>query len=240
MKKLVSRYIKLHKEVNFFERCAVILLAILFIYTFYSIYSIGLSKSLDQIGTLGVVLSAILVSKIASRQITHTELVVENNRISSLVMNMHFLMTVISDMSNKTYHIQSMLLDKQQANPAEADTLIAFVRDVEIGYQILRTKDGHEHLNGNTLVLIWSMSSNIEGLKVLAKLLTKPEVFNLPTLSSNMLLTILRGNELVSLNHATVAIDNILVTLEQIDKEVRELRNSIDLPAKLREEYEKI
>jgi hypothetical protein len=149
-------------------------------------------------------------------------------------------MTIINDMRNKTDYIQSILLEKQQARAAESDTLIAFLHDIQAGYEILKAKEGHLHLSGTTLVLIWNMSVNIEGLKMLAKLLTKPEIFNPPSLSSDMLLTILRGNELASLNHVTVAIDNILVSLEQIDKEVRELRSSIDLPAKLREEYEKI
>lgn len=240
MKKLVSRYIKLHKEVNFFERCAVFLLFLLFVYSLYSVYSAGLSQSLDQIETFGVVLSAILVSKIASRQITHTELEVESSRAHSLVMNTHFLMTIINDMRNKTDYIQSILLEKRQARAAESDTLIAFVHDIQAGYEILKAKEGHLHLSGTTLVLIWNMSVNIEGLKMLAKLLTRPEIFNLPSLSSDMLLTILRGNELTSLNNLMVAIDSVLVSLEQIDKEVRELRSSIDLPAKLRDEYEKI
>lgn len=238
MKKLVTRYIRLHKEVAFLEKLAVFLLIALGAYSLYSIYSVGLDNSLNQIETFGVVLSVILVSKIASRQIIHSELVIEYDRANSLVASMHFLMTAIDDMLNKAHFIQTSLLNVSPANASVVDTLITFIHDIEAGYQVLKDKESHKHLNGSTLVLIWDMSIHIVILKKLAKMLAKPETINLPSLSSDTLLTILQENELGSPDF-TKAVDNILVALQQIDKEVRELRISIDLPVNLREEYEK-
>ena len=242
MKKLVTRYIRLHKEVAFFEKLAVFLLIALGAYVLYSIYSVGPGKSLNQIETFGVVLSVILVSKIASRQITHSELVVENERANSLAENTHFLMTIINEMKNKTHFIQTTLLENSQASAPEVETLITFINDVKVGYQALKDKGSHKHLKGTTLVLIWNMSINIENLMQLAKLLVEPEKFNLTPLAPNAILTILRGNESHSSSLAipvATAVDDILVALKQIDKEVRELRDTINLPAKLIEEYEK-
>ena len=240
MKKLVTRYISLHWQVVVFESCAIFLLVMLFAYTLYSIYHTGLSKSLDQIETFGVVLSVILLSKIATRQIIHTELVVENCRASSLTMNAHFLLTVINDMRNKTYYIQGALLDTQQARTTEANMLIEFIHDIEKDYQALKDKEVHQHLSGSTLVLIWDMSANIEGLKALGRVLTKPEILNLPSLSPDVLLNIFRGATSFSQGHPSLSLEKILTALEKIENEVRDLRSSIDLPKKLKEIYEKI
>ena len=240
MEKLVSRYISLHWQVVFYESCAIFLLIMLFVYTLYSIYQTGLSKSLDQIETFGVVLSVVLLSKTATRQITHTELVVENDRASSLVMNIHFLLTVISDMRDKTYHIQSAFLQTQEAEEYEANILIEFIHDIEKDYQALKEKEVHQHLSGNTLVLIWDMSSNIEGLKALGRMLTKPEILNLPSLRSDMLLNIIRTATSFSQGHPSLLLESILAALGKIENEIRDLRKSVDLPKKLKEKYEKI
>jgi hypothetical protein len=240
MKKLIARYIKLNKEVVLYEKIAIFLLATLGVYILYSIYQIGLDKSLSQIETFGVILSAVLVGKIAGRQIIHSELIIENARANSLAADTHFLMTIIQEMSNKTHFIQSCLLKNDNASAPETQTLITFLKDIAISYQVLKSKDSHQHLHGTTLVLIWNMSIHIENLKALSEMFTNPEKFNLQSANPEILLTKIRTTNLSLLNPALLAIDDVLVKLEQIDNEVRELRSTIDLPSKLREEYGKI
>ena len=87
MKRLLTRYLKLQNEILYLEYFAIFLLGFLTINLINSLYENGVKNSTSGLEVLGVIVSVLLISKVASRHIVHEDVSYENIRNKGLAQH---------------------------------------------------------------------------------------------------------------------------------------------------------
>ena len=215
MKRLLTRYLKLQNEIRYLEYFAIFLLGFLTINLIKSLYENGVKNSTSGLEVLGVLVSVLLISKVASRQIVHEDVSYENTRNMDIVRVTHRLIAVINDLKDKVAFLGKLISEGNKPLTA----LIQSTEDIKNGYKALSDKEIYEFLKGETIDLIASMSGHIFRLTTLSdtiyNLYNSTGILMLPTLSQS-------GNPAPT--------QAILDNLDTLDKQIRELRESIELP----------
>lgn len=221
MKRLLTRYLKLQNEIRYLEYFAIFLLGFLTINLINSLYENGVKNSTSGLEVLGVLVSVLLISKVASRQIVHVDVSYENTRNMDIVRVTHQLIAVINDLKDKVAFLGKLISEGNKPLTA----LIQSTEDIKNGYKALSDKEIYEFLKGDTIDLIASMSGHIFGLTTLSDTIynhyNPTGILMLPTLNQK--------------NPAPT--QALLDDLDTLDKQIRELRESIELPENLIKQY---
>ena len=109
MKRLLTRYLKLQNEIRYLEYFAIFLLGFLTINLIKSLYENGVKNSTSGLEVLGVLVSVLLISKVASRQIVHEDVSYENTRNMDIVRVTHRLIAVINDLKDKVAFLGKLI-----------------------------------------------------------------------------------------------------------------------------------
>ena len=160
MKRLLTRYLKLQNEILYLEYFAIFLLGFLTIKLINSLYENGVKNSTSGLEVLGVIVSVLLISKVASRQIVHEDVSYENIRNKDIVRVTHRLIAVINDLKDKVAFLGKLISEGNKPLTA----LMQSTEDIKNGYKDLSDKEIYEFLKGDTIDLIASMSGHIFGL----------------------------------------------------------------------------
>ena len=218
MKKLIPKYLKLDREIRFLEYFAIFLLTLLVVYTIWSIFNKGIESSIGAIEQLGILVSVLIVSKMSLRQLVHTDITQEDIRRMNIVRVTHHLMTIIDDLIKKVSYIEGAF-EPANSPIIHIVSIINFTEDVKNDYEVLKQSDLHEFLPGDSINLIWKMSVGISTLRIFADTLKDSQI------KSVQFPTIFISNSPVK----QAAVD-LVQHLRQFDKQIRDLRKSIDLP----------
>ena len=143
-------------------------------------------------------------------------------RYKDIVRVTHRLIAVINDLKDKVAFLGKLISEGNKPLTA----LMQSTEDIKNGYKDLSDKEIYEFLKGETIDLIASMSGHIFRLTTLSdtiyNLYNSTGILMLPTLSQS-------GNPAPT--------QAILDNLDTLDKQIRELRESIELPANLTKQY---
>lgn len=214
MKNLESKYVKLDKEIKAFEFFSIFLLVFLIVSTTYSFFNDKFTDALSSFEQLGILVSVLLVSKVATRQIISTQLQEIASERKAIIKVTHHLMTVINDLNNKIELVEEIF----QKGNRPLNYLSECINDIDIGYQKLQTEDVHQYLDGEVIGIIWKMSPSIFGLK------TTSEIIINEFKSKN--LKVLPTPQLPP--QVSSPISSLLDLLRELDTKVRLLRQSVD------------
>ena len=228
MKELKAKYIKLGRDIRILEFFVIFLLTLLITYTTWSLINKGLEKSTGILEQLGILVSVLLVSKVARRQLLHSDITQTNTENLNVVRVTHHLMTVVDDLKKKISFIKD-LIKNEDGSSIPVNIVITLINDINNAYKALRDKDVHDVLHGKTLNIIWDMSAHISDLYLTADIIAKTGLREIPIPSS-----IFNSDVLIS------SIEALLSKLEEIDNQLRELRNSIEVPKELEKKYDSI
>lgn len=222
MKQLLTRYLKLQNEIRYLEYFAIFLLGFLTINLINSLYENGVKNSISGFKVLGILVSVLLISKVATRQIVHQDVSYENTRNMNIVRVTHRLIADINDLKDKVTYLAKFISEGNKP----ITTLKRFKEDIENGYKALSDKEIYEFLKGETIDLIASMSGHVSGLITSAEL-----IYDLYKSTGNVMLPVLNQSGNPAPTQA------LLDDLDTLDKQIRELRESIELPANLNKQY---
>lgn len=222
MKKLLTRYLKLQNEIRYLEYFAIFLLGFLSVNLIQSLYENGVEKSISGFEVLGVLVSVLLISKVATRQMAHEDITHENTRNMSIVRVTHRLIAVIYDLKDKVTFLGKLISEGNKP----LTSLRQSIDDIKEGYSSLSDKETYEFLKGETVDLIASMSGKVFGLVTISD-----TFYNVYVSTGIQLLPTLSPSEYIPPTQA------LLDDLDALDKQIRELRESIELPADLIKQY---
>ena len=222
MKRLLTRYLKLQNEIRYLEYFAIFLLGCLTINLIKSLYENGVKNSISGFEVLGILVSVLLISKVATRQIVHQDVSYENTRNMNIVRVTHRLIAVINDLKDKVTYLAKLISEGDRP----VTTLMLTAEDIKNGYKALSDKEIYEFLRGETIDLIASMSGHVFGLITSADV-----IHNLYKSTGNFMLPVLNQSGNPAPTQA------LLDDLDTLDKQIRELRESIELPENLIKQY---
>lgn len=111
------------------------------------------------------IIAALLVVRVANRQITYGTLTRADDKRQDLVRVTHHLIAIIQDMRQRVGYLHS-LLDGGKATPLVLDQITT---TIERRYESLMEPDAYKYLPGPCIDIIVSISGSIFGLATMAK-----------------------------------------------------------------------
>lgn len=163
---------------------------------------------------IGVLVSALIISKTASRHICHAEIVRKNESDVSVVQRTHQAMAVIADLRQRVLYVKDFI--KNSDKPLIA--LSRNVKSIEAHYQFFYNRNLYELLSPNAVKIIGSMSGTVFGLCTLAEALEHEHGLTAFVPSAKAM----HNN-----GGMQESIDSLLNEIESLDGEIRKVRESI-------------
>jgi len=163
---------------------------------------------------VGVLVSALIISKTASRHICHAEIVRKNESDVSVVRRTHQAMSVLADLRQRVLYVKDFIKD----NDKPLIALSRNVKTIEAHYQFFYNRDLYELLSPNAVKIIESMSGSVFGLCTLTEALEHEHGLTASVSSANAM----HNND-----DMQEAIDSLLNEIESLDGEIRKVRESI-------------
>ncbi len=163
---------------------------------------------------VGVLVSALIISKTASRHICHAEFVRQNESDVSVVQRTHQAMAVIADLRQRVLYVKYFL----QKSDKPLIALSRNVKSIEVHYQFFYNRDLYELLSPNAISIIGSMSGTVFGLCTFAEALEHNHGLTASVSSTKAM----HNNDSMQ-----EAIDSLLHEIEALDGEIRKIRESI-------------
>lgn len=163
---------------------------------------------------VGVLASALIVSKTATRHICHAEIVRQNDSDVSVVRRTHQAMAVIADLHQRIKYVKAFL----QSSGKPLIALSRNVKSIEKHYQFFYNPELYELLSPKAVEVIRSMSGSIFGLCTFAEALEHDHGLTASVSSPEA-----RNNNEKLLE----SIDSLLSDVELLDEEIREVRGAI-------------
>ena len=142
-------------------------------------------------------------------------------RYKDIVRVTHRLIAVINDLKDKVAFLGKLISEGNKPLTA----LMQSTEDIKNGYKDLSDKEIYEFLKGDTIDLIASMSGHIFGLTT-----SSDTIYNLYKPTGILMLPNLNQEN-------SAATQALLNDLDTLDKQIRELRESIELPENLIKQY---
>lgn len=218
MKKLTLVFDKLDKDVTALSYFAAFLFFSNFVCVIWFVYHRDFSEISKYSGSLVVLFSVLLASKAASRQLAHNKITIIDDRIQDIVRITHHLIAVITDLKSRVHHSSELL--KKDDYPLLAFTKNAI--EIEKRFEVFFDRELYRFLNPKSVELIAGMAGTIFGLSVLSEGLAGKDNITSTSKISNIESSA-RGN-------VAKALTGLLEELESLEKEIRQIRESIDNP----------
>lgn len=211
---LLAEYTGLNRDV---QALTILLVGMLFAAAIFMAWHIAKSDFESTWGAaqiVGVLVSALIISKTASRHICHAELVRKNESDVSVVQRTHQAMAVIADLRQRVLYVKDFL----QKNDKPLIALSKNAKSIEAHYQFFYNRDLYELLSPYAVSIIESMSGSVFGLCALAE-----------ALEHNYGLTASVSSAEATHNNRDMheGIDSLLNQIEALDGEIRKVRESI-------------
>ena len=140
----------------------------------------------------------------------------------NIVRVTHRLVAVINDLRDKVTFLGKLISEGNKP----LTSLRQSIDDIKEGFNSLSDKETYEFLKGDTVDLIASMSGKVFGLVTISD-----TVYNMYGSTGIQLLPALIPSE------SSPPTQALLDDLDALDKQIRELRESIELPADLIKQY---
>ncbi len=211
MKKLLSHYDSLERQIKALEFFAIVLFCL---YTGHGVWLV-LDQAIsvgEAFGRIGVIVSVLLVVKVASRQLAHNNIVREDDRRQDIVRITHHLMAVIQDLINRVSYVSKVL--SKGGYP-----LVALTQNVDIiekRYETLLDREIYGYISEESVDLIGKMAGSIFGMATISngliEALKKVDNPSIPNRKDDSI------NSLVA---------PLLDELELLDKQIKQLRETI-------------
>lgn len=194
-----------------------LLVGMIFMYAMFISWSIFKSESetawrAAQI--LGVLASALIVSKTASRHICHMEIVRQNESDVSVVRRTHQAMAVLADLQQRVKYVKNFF----QSSDKSLIALSRNVKTIEEHYHFLYNRELYELLSPEAIKTIGTMSGSIFALCTCAEALVHD--YGLTARLSSQ-------GAMSSNENLEKSIDSLLSEIELLDKEIRRVRSFI-------------
>ncbi len=163
---------------------------------------------------IGVLVSALIISKTASRHICHAKFVRQSESDVSVVQRTHQAMAVIADLRQRVLYVKDFL----QNSEGPLIALSKNVKSIEAHYHFFYNRDLYELLSPNAVKIIGSMSGAVFGLCTLAEALAH---------GHGLTASMSSVKAMHSNGGMQEAIDSLLNEIESLDGEMRKVRESI-------------
>lgn len=111
------------------------------------------------------IVAAMLVVRVANRQITHGNLIREDDRRQQVVRVTHHLIAIALDMRQRVGFMHK-ILDEGRATPLLFEQLAS---SIESRYEVLLEPDAYKYLPGSCVDIIVNMSGSIFGMVTVSK-----------------------------------------------------------------------
>ncbi|WP_258241141.1 hypothetical protein [Pseudidiomarina homiensis] len=211
---LIEEYSGLNRDI-----CALTLLLVVMIFTAamfaaWYIFSSDVDGTWRSAQTVGVLVSALIISKTASRHICHTEILRKNESDVSVVQRTHQAMAVIADLRQRVVFVKGCF----EGNDRPLMALSKNVKSIEAHYQFFYNRELYELLPPNALKIIESMSGSIFGLCTVVEVLVQKHdlTASVPPVKEKH-----NGGDMQD------AIDSLLSEINSLDDEIRRIRASV-------------
>lgn len=162
---------------------------------------------------IGVLISALIISKAASRLICHTELVRQNDRARSVARLTHHAMAVLSDLKQRVAYAKELL--QNGGRPLVA--LSRNAKSIEEHYHTFYQRELYELLSPRAIEIIVGMSGAVFGLCAFAEALEHDH---------SMITIFPHGQSIPNTEGMIESLDGFIDEASRLDDEFREIRRS--------------
>lgn len=211
---LLSEYSALDRDIR---SLTILLVGMIFMAAMFTAWNIVKSDAEATWRTaqiVGVLVSALIISKTASRHICHAEVVRKDESDISVVQRTHQALAVIADLRQRVLYVKDFLQNSDKPLIA----LSRNVKSIETHYQFFYDRSLYELLSPNAVEIIGSMSGTVFGLCTLAEALEHDH---------GLTASVSYSNAMHNSSGMQESIDSLLNEIESLDGEIREIRGSI-------------
>ncbi len=211
----LSSFKRIDREIDVLSTLLVVLVGCVLLRIGWLLYGSRIGEIWTSVAVLGALMSALLISKSASRLLLHNQFYKEDERRRDIVRLTHHAMVILNNLTDLVGYVEHYI----SAGDKPAAVFVGATRAIEEKWSLFYDRDLNQLLTANAYKLVRDMSGSFFGLTSLGRGLES-------ALSQQALLMPLPKNHLSEAMGGNLAelkkqLDNLYSELEKVRSEVR-------------------